>query len=116
MNNKASSSRILHLAAEIMQKTSIVNDHLVATGRPLPSFDLDGPVHMALEDSDTAEQARLQCIGAAIELRDLLQGPVACLRPAVSIFFFFLCFLGFFFFMVYILDPKNILNMESINT
>lgn len=79
--NKA--SRILELASEIMEKTRVVNDYLIATGRPQPSFDLDGPADVALESTE-AERARIACIGASMELQDLMQGPIACLRPAVK--------------------------------
>ena len=76
-------SRIHELAYEIMEKTMIVNDYLIATRRPQPSFDLYGPVDVALESTE-AEQARIACIGASMELQDLMQGPIACLRPAVK--------------------------------
>ena len=79
MNN---ASRILELATQIMENTTTVNDHLKATGHPQPSFEIDGPIDLAL-DSPEAENARMSCIGAAMELQDLMQGPIACLRPAV---------------------------------
>ena len=79
MNN---ASRILELATQIMENTTIVNDYLITTGRPQPSFDIDGPTDLALESIE-AENARMACIGASMELQDLMQGPIACLRPAV---------------------------------
>lgn len=80
MNN---ASRILELATQIMENTTIVNDHLIANNRPQPSFDIDGPTDVALESTE-AEKARMNCIGASMELQDLMQGPIACLRPAVN--------------------------------
>ena len=76
-------SRILELATRIKENTTIVDDYLIATGRPQPSFDIDGPTDLTLESTE-AEKARTACIGASIELQDLMQGPVACLRPAVN--------------------------------
>lgn len=80
MNN---ASRILELATQIMSSTTIVNDYLKASDLPQPSFDIDGPTKLALESSE-AEKARMTCIGASMELQDLMQGPIACLRPAVN--------------------------------
>ena len=76
-------SRIMELATQIVGNTTIVNDYLAATGHPQPSFDMDGPANVALE-SNEAETARMNCIGASMELQDLMQGPIACLRPAVN--------------------------------
>ena len=80
MNN---ASRILELATQIMNNTTIVNDYLIASDHPQPSFDVDGPTNLALKSTE-AEEARMTCIGASIELQDLMQGPIACLRPAVN--------------------------------
>ena len=76
-------SRILELATQILETTTVVNDHLTATGHRQPSFDIDGPTNLTLSSND-AENARIACIGASIELQDLMQGPIACLRPAVN--------------------------------
>lgn len=76
-------SRILQLATQIIENTTMVNDYLMATGHPQPSFDIDGPIDLALESTE-AEKARMNCIGASMELQDLMQGPIACLRPAVN--------------------------------
>ena len=76
-------ARILELASQISKDTAKVNDYLVSQGLPQPSFGIDGPVNLSLE-SPEAEAARLDTIGASMELADLLQGPVACLRPAIN--------------------------------
>ena len=80
MNN---ASRILELATQIAKSTTIVNDYLLTNHLPQPSFGIDGPTDLTLKSSE-AEQARLTSIGASMELQDLLQDPVACLRPAVN--------------------------------
>lgn len=80
MNN---ASRILSLATLILEKTEIVNGYLKATNSPQPSFDADGPIDLTVASSE-AEGARMTCIGASMELQDLMQGPIACLRPAVN--------------------------------
>ena len=77
-------STILELAALITRHTTTVNNHLQANGLPQPSFEIDGPTDLKMKSAH-AEDARLAAIGAAIELTDLLQGPVACLRPAVHV-------------------------------
>ena len=81
----APASRILDLANEIVRNTSIVNNHLAASGLDQPTFDVDGPTNLEF-DSHEAEEARMNAIAASTELHDLLQGPIACLRPAVSSF------------------------------
>lgn len=76
-------SRIAELAADILRNTTAVNEHLKASGLAQPSFKLDGPTDLTMKSAD-AENARITAIGASMELQDLLQGPIACMRPAVS--------------------------------
>lgn len=76
-------ARILELATQISKDTGKVNDYLVSKGLPQPSFGIDGPTNLTLE-SPEAEAARLNAVGASMELADLLQGPVSCLRPAMD--------------------------------
>ena len=73
-------ARILELATRILHDTSKVNDYLTSKGLPQPSFDIDGPTNLNFESPD-ANGARMNAIAASIELIDLLQGPVGCLRP-----------------------------------
>ena len=79
-------TRIAELAAKIAQETAEVDEYRSAKGLPSPSFDANGPVDLTVESSET-EVARMSAISACLELSDLLQGPVSCLRPAVSICF-----------------------------
>ena len=76
-------SRMLELATQIVENTTIVNDYLIASNHPQPSFNIDGPTDLVLKSTD-AEKARMACIGASIELQDLMQGPKACLAPTVK--------------------------------
>ena len=76
-------TRILELATRILEDTSKVNDHMASQDLPQPSFDIDGPTNLTFESSEV-EEARMNAIGASMELSDLLQGPVSCLRPALN--------------------------------
>lgn len=76
-------TRILELAAQIFQDTSKVNVYLMSTGLPQPSFGIDGPINLNLKLAEV-EEARMNAIGASVELADLLQGPASCLRPAMN--------------------------------
>ena len=78
----ASMTRITELATRIARDTAKVDEYRRAKGLPSPSFDADGPVDLVAGSSDI-EAARMSAISASMELSDLLQGPVACLRPAV---------------------------------
>ena len=75
--------RIQELALQIAQDSKKVSEYLDSRGLPQPSFSIDCPVNLML-DSSEAEEARLSAISASWELADLLQGPVACLRPAIN--------------------------------
>lgn len=76
-------TRILELATRILEDTSKVSDHMASQDLPQPSFDIDGPTNLTFESSEV-EEARMNAIGASMELADLLQGPVSCLRPALN--------------------------------
>lgn len=81
--DKIKQTRILELAAQIFQDTSKVNNYLISTDLPQPSFGVDGPTNLNLKSAEV-EEARMNAIGASMELADLLQGPASCLRPAMN--------------------------------
>ena len=81
--NMKDKTRILELATQILHATAKVNDYLISLDLPQPSFGIDGPTTLSLE-SPEAEEARMNAIAASVELGDLLQGPVSCLRPAIN--------------------------------
>lgn len=76
-------TRVLELAAQIFQDTSKINDYLISADLPQPSFDIDGPTNFNLKSAEV-EEARMNAVGASMELADLLQGPASCLRPAMN--------------------------------
>ncbi len=76
-------TQIIELASRIVQDTGKVNDYLTSKNLPQPSFGIDGPINLTLE-SHEADEARTSAIGASLELTDLLQGPISCLRPAIN--------------------------------
>lgn len=80
---QSSASRIEELAKIISKNTTAVNNFITEHDLPQPSFDINGPIDLSFK-SDKVEKARIDCIEASIELQDLLQGPISCLRPAVS--------------------------------
>jgi hypothetical protein len=79
-----STSRIAELAQLITSQTSIVDKHFRDAGLPQPSFNVDGPVEPIWEESKDVREARNRSIEAAIELRQLLEGPMKLLLPEVS--------------------------------
>ena len=76
------SSRLIQLAEAIINSTKTVDSYLQENNLPTPSFDSDGPVNFGIS-SDDVESARINVIEASLELADLLQGPMAFLRPIV---------------------------------
>ena len=76
-------TRIIQLADQILQETTKVGNHINSNNIPEPSFGVDGPTNLNLA-SKGAKTARMTTIGASMQLQDLLHGPIACLRPAVS--------------------------------
>lgn len=79
----AQSSSITDLAAQISENTAIIEHYLRSNELPLPSFLPNGPVNMEIQSNDV-EEARIAAIGASMDILDLLQGPVACLRPSAG--------------------------------
>ncbi|KAL9619983.1 MAG: hypothetical protein Q9160_005452 [Pyrenula sp. 1 TL-2023] len=79
----AQQSRLTELAAQISSHTAKVEQHLMSKGLPQPSFLPDGPTNMRIDLPDI-EKARFAAIGAAMEIQDLLQGPVALINPMMT--------------------------------
>jgi hypothetical protein len=75
-------SRIAQLAELVLNNTITFDSYLKENGLPTPSFDVDAPDIFGI--SVDVERARVQALEAAMELVDLLQGPIAPLRPLVS--------------------------------
>ncbi|KAI9924704.1 hypothetical protein ASPWEDRAFT_172332 [Aspergillus wentii DTO 134E9] len=74
------SSRITQLAQSVLANTTKLDQHQQNNNHPSPSFDATGPRDFGITDADV-EKSRLDAIESATELIDLLQGPVAPLRP-----------------------------------
>lgn len=84
------SSRIIRLAQLISSKTSVIDDYLQRNNLPQPTFDIDGPLDPIKDATDEIQNAKINVIEAAIELRQLLEGPMKCILPEVpdlSLFF-----------------------------
>lgn len=80
------SSDIVRLAGLITASTNILDGHLKVHNLPPPSFDVDGPIEFGmLAEHPEIERARTTAIEASMELSDLLQGPIALLRPSVRL-------------------------------
>lgn len=78
------SSRLVQLAEAIIQSTKTVDSYFKEHNLPTPSFDSGGPVDFGISpDAQDVESARVKAIEASWELADLLQGPMASLRPVV---------------------------------
>jgi hypothetical protein len=72
------------LAESIFRDIKIVDSYLKAKSLPGPSFDIDGPTFLDIDnDGEHVEAARVKALEAAVELVDLLSGPLATLRPLV---------------------------------
>ena len=78
-------SRIAELSAVIEQCTTKVDQYLTTHGLPQPTFTFDGPLDLKLPED--IEEARVAAIDASQELNDLLRGPVALVRPVVSLLY-----------------------------
>ncbi len=76
-------SKIGELSSIIAQKTAQVDEYLSTHKQPSPSFEIDGPLDLHLPEE--VEKARVVAIDASQELNDLLRGPVALVRPVVSL-------------------------------
>ena len=76
--------QISQLARLVEQNTIKVDEYLKSNNLPAPSFDPDGPLNLAIGSAEI-EQARHDAINASLELLDLLQGPISCCLPKVSL-------------------------------
>ncbi|ORY18123.1 cercosporin toxin biosynthesis protein [Clohesyomyces aquaticus] len=74
-------SRIVQLAQTIVAQTSILDEHIRDKNVAQPSFEPDGPTEPIQQTTPEAEKARTDVIEAAIELRQLLEGPAKSLLP-----------------------------------
>lgn len=79
------SSKLVRLAEAIINNTKIVDTFFKENALPIPSFDSDGPTDFGISSAHHVESARINVIEAAWELADLLQGPMAFLRPIVCL-------------------------------
>ena len=76
-------SRVLRLAQIIASQTAIIHTHLRDNNLPEPSFDADAPIEPIQKATPDVEKAKISVIEAAIELRQLFEGPVKALLPEV---------------------------------
>jgi hypothetical protein len=83
--NGTSSSRILNLAQTIITQTQLLDEHIRTNDLPEPSFKANAPIEPIQRATAEVESARTAVIEAAIELRQLLEGPVKALLPEVYI-------------------------------
>ncbi|KAF3770022.1 S-adenosyl-L-methionine-dependent methyltransferase [Cryphonectria parasitica EP155] len=73
------------LSESIFRNIKVVDSYLKANNLPGPSFDVDGPTFLDIgSDGEHVEEARVKALEAAVELVDLLQGPLATLRPLTN--------------------------------
>jgi hypothetical protein len=79
-----STSRIVQLAQLIASQTAIVDEHIRNNDLAQPSFEPDGPIEPIQKATPQVKAATNDVIEAAIELRQLLEGPVKLLLPEVS--------------------------------
>jgi hypothetical protein len=77
-------SRIFHLAQVINSQTSVLETCLRSHRLPEPSFTSNSPVEPFAAESSSILEAKKDVIEAAIELRQLLEGPVKLLLPEVN--------------------------------
>lgn len=72
------------LSESIFRNIKVVDSYLKANNLPGPTFDVDGPTFLDIgSDGEHVEEARVKALEAAVELVDLLAGPLATLRPLV---------------------------------
>lgn len=77
-------SRIVQLAQLISSQTAAIDAHLQSNNLPQPSFNQDGPTEPIKNETPDIKTAKTDVIEAAIELRQLLEGPMKLLLPEVS--------------------------------
>ncbi|KAK2772300.1 hypothetical protein FQN53_004663 [Emmonsiellopsis sp. PD_33] len=82
----AATSRIVQLAQLISSNTSFIDEHIRGSGLAEPSFALDGPVEPIQTETAELKDAKNDVIEAAIELRQLLEGPMKLLLPESNFF------------------------------
>lgn len=78
-----SKSRIVQLAQLISSGITVIDTHLGDNGLSTPSFNPDSPVQVVTQEDMV--RVKYEVLGATIELRQLLEGPMKLL-PEVSIF------------------------------
>lgn len=76
-------SKIAELSSVIARNTARVDEYIRSHNLSPPSFQVDGPVDLKLPEE--VEEARVAAIDASQELNDLLRGPIALVRPVVSL-------------------------------
>jgi hypothetical protein len=84
LSSGTQNTRILALSQIIASQTALINKHLQDNNHPEPSFAADAPIEPIRETTPEVEKAKNAVIEAAIELRQLLEGPVKALVPEVS--------------------------------
>lgn len=70
---------LLDLAAQISSAAKVVNDFLVSSGHPQPSFDVNGPPTFPSAPAKVAN-ARRQLLDASQAIFDLMFSPAEHLR------------------------------------
>jgi hypothetical protein len=75
--------RIVQLAQTIASSTRLINEHLRSNGLPEPSFSPEAPIDAFGSSTPDVQTAKNCVLEAAIELRQLLEGPVKALLPEV---------------------------------
>ncbi|KAF2710788.1 putative O-methyltransferase [Pleomassaria siparia CBS 279.74] len=74
-------TRIAELARIIASQTDKLDKHLRSNNLPEPSFSPEAPVDPFQSSTSDIKQANISAVEAAIELRQLLEGPVKLLVP-----------------------------------
>lgn len=68
--------KIVELAKQILEKTTIVDEYFETYGIPTPSMDINGPRHVSIPPQvRNVAVAHAQVLGATRELHTLMQGP-----------------------------------------
>lgn len=80
-----SSSRIVQLAQLITSGSQTLDEYLTSSDLPQPTFQVGTPIDAFHQASPDVANAKTKVIEAAIELRQLLEGPVKLLLPEVGL-------------------------------
>lgn len=75
--------RIVELAQIIASKTDVLNEHFRSNNLPEPSFSPENSLDAFETSTPDIQKAKTSVVEAAIELRQLLEGPVKLLLPEV---------------------------------